>query len=87
MDWRLSDDAQLPDLATWGITEHHWMEFHEGLLGESYLNVIPDWIRDDYFSHFPSMDELTSRYRSVDWEYYLQHSSRWFDQWMVGIGL
>ncbi|CAN5529715.1 hypothetical protein BH23CHL4_BH23CHL4_02400 [soil metagenome] len=87
MDWRLSDDAQFPDLEAWGITEGNWAEFHEGFLGESYVDLVPDWIQDVYFSYFPTIDQLATLYLAVDWDYYVANSSGWYDEWLAGIGL
>ncbi len=87
MDWRLSDDAQFPDLDEWGITEGNWAEFHEGFMGESYVDLVPDWISDVYFNFFPTVEQLSTQYKSVDWDVYVEHSSAWYDEWLAGIGL
>lgn len=87
MDWRLSDDGQFPDLEEWGITEGNWAEFHEGFLGESYEGLVPEWIQDVYFSYFPTIDQLATQYKTVDWDYYVANSSTWYDEWLAGIGL
>ncbi|MEZ4499515.1 MAG: extracellular solute-binding protein [Thermomicrobiales bacterium] len=87
IDWRLSDDAQFPDLEAWGITEGNWAEFHEGFMGESYVDLVPDWIKDVYFKYFPTIEQLSTLYKTVDWEYYNQHAQEWYDKWLEGIGL
>lgn len=87
MDWRLSDAAQFPDLEIWGIDEGPWSELQEGLMGPSYEDAIPAWIADDYFDFFPTIDQLSTVYKGVDWEYYSEHSKEWFDKWLQGIGL
>ncbi|MGD9712194.1 MAG: substrate-binding domain-containing protein [Thermomicrobiales bacterium] len=87
MDWRLSDDAQFPDLEAWGITEGNWAEFHEGFMGESYVDLVPEWISDVYFNFFPTVDQLSTQYKSVDWNVYVENSSAWYDEWLAGIGL
>jgi hypothetical protein len=86
-DWRLSDDAQFPDLEAWGITEGNWAEFHEGFMGESYVDLVPDWISDVYYTYFPTIEQLSTQYKAVDWEYYNQHAQEWYDKWLEGIGL
>ena len=86
VDWRLSDDAQFPGLDSWNLSQREWGELHEGLLGPSYANAIPDWIRDDYNRFYPPFDEIASRYRQVDWEIYNRESPRWFQDWFDGIG-
>jgi spermidine/putrescine-binding protein len=87
IDWRLSDDAQFPDLDAWGISEGWWSELQEGLMGPSYEDAIPAWIKDVYFDYYPTIDQLSTVYKSVDWEYYNEHNQDWYDQWLQGIGL
>jgi spermidine/putrescine-binding protein len=87
VDWRLSDDAQFPDLEEWGITEGGWAELHEGFMGESYVDLVPDWIKDVYFNYFPTIEQLETQYLAIDWEYYNQHAQEWYDMWLQGIGL
>jgi spermidine/putrescine-binding protein len=87
VDWRLSDDAQFPNLEEWGITEGAWAELQEGFLGPSYEGLVPEWIEDVYFTYFPTIDQLSAQYLNVDWDYYAEHSSDWYDKWLEGIGL
>lgn len=87
IDWRLSDDAQFPDLNAWGITKGGWAELQEGFLGPSYQRDVPDWIKDVYFNYFPTVEQLSTNYKTVDWDYYAAHSKEWFDKWLQGIGL
>lgn len=87
VDWRLSDDAQFPDIEEWGITEGAWAELHEGFMGPSYEDLVPEWIEDVYFNYFPTIEQLNTQYLSVDWDYYAQNSSTWYDMWLEGIGL
>jgi spermidine/putrescine-binding protein len=87
VDWRLSDDAQFPDIESWGITEGAWAELHEGFLGPSYVDLVPDWIKDVYYTYFPTLEQLQTNYKTVDWDYYAQHSKEWYDAWLAGIGL
>jgi spermidine/putrescine-binding protein len=87
IDWRLSDDAQFPDLEAWGITEGNWAEFHEGFMGESYEGLVPEWIQDVYYTYFPTIEQLSTNYLSVDWEYYAQQAPTWHDYWNQRLGL
>jgi spermidine/putrescine-binding protein len=87
IDWRLSDDAQFPDIDSWGITKGAWAELQEGFIGPSYEGLVPDWIKDVYFTYYPTIEQLTTSYKSVDWDYYAEHSKEWFDAWLQGIGL
>jgi spermidine/putrescine-binding protein len=87
IDWRLSDDAQFPDVESWGITQGAWAELQEGFIGESYQDLVPEWIANDYFTYYPTIEQLSTNYKSVDWEYYAANSAAWYDQWLQGIGL
>ncbi len=87
VDWRLSDDAQFPDLDAWGISKGAWAELQEGFMGPSYVDLVPDWIKDVYFNFYPTVEQLESQYLGVDWDYYTQHSGDWYDEWLKGIGL
>ncbi|MCO5220143.1 MAG: extracellular solute-binding protein [Thermomicrobiales bacterium] len=87
IDWRLSDDAQFPDLESWDISEGAWAELQEGFMGESYQDLVPDWIADAYFDFYPTIEQLETQYLGVDWDYYTQHSGEWYDKWLQGIGL
>jgi spermidine/putrescine-binding protein len=87
IDWRLSDDAQFPDIDAWGITKGAWAELQEGFLGPSYEGLVPDWIKDQYFTYYPTIEQLSTQYKSVDWEYFSANSAAWYDEWLKGIGL
>jgi spermidine/putrescine-binding protein len=87
IDWRLSDDAQFPDLDAWGITEGAWAELQEGFMGPSYEGLVPDWIADVYFNFYPTTEQLAESYKSVDWDYYTANSADWFDYWNQKLGL
>ncbi len=85
IDWRLSDDAQFPG-ASWNISHGAWAELNEGMMGPSYENLIPDWFKADYFKYYPTLDQLKTSYKQVDWDYYAKNSPAWFDQYAKGIG-
>jgi spermidine/putrescine-binding protein len=87
IDWRLSDDAQFPDIDSWGITKGSWAELQEGILGPSYEGDIPDWFKDQYYNYYPTVDQLATLYKQVDWEYYAAHQKDWNDYWLQKIGL
>jgi spermidine/putrescine-binding protein len=87
IDWRLSNDAQFPDLETWGITEGAWAELHEGFMGESYQDLVPDWIADVYFNFFPTIEQLSTNYKPIDWNVYAEQSPDWYDYWLERLGL
>jgi spermidine/putrescine-binding protein len=87
VDWRLGDDAQFPDIDTWGITKGAWSELHEGFLGESYVDLVPDWIKDDYYTYFPTIEQLSANYKPVDWTVYAANKDAWIDYWNERLGL
>ena len=84
VDWRLSDDVQFP-AESWGIPPGHWAELHEGFIGESYTELIPEWFAEDYFTYYPTIEQLTTTFKAVDWAYYSEHSGEWFDYYSQGI--
>ncbi len=86
VNWRLSDEAQFPP-ASWNIEHGPWAELNEGILGPSYEGLIPDWFKADYYKYYPTLDQLETNYKSVDWAYYAAHVSEWMDYYSKGIGL
>jgi hypothetical protein len=56
-------------------------------MGESYVDLVPDWISEVYFNFFPTPEQLSTQYKSVDWAYYVENASAWYDEWLAGIGL
>jgi spermidine/putrescine-binding protein len=86
INWRLSDDGQFPG-EDWGIEHGPWAELNEGLLGPSYESLIPDWFKADYFTYYPTLDQLAKTYKSVDWAYYAAHSKEWMDYYSKRLGL
>jgi spermidine/putrescine-binding protein len=87
IDWRLGDDAQFPDIDAWGITKGAWAELQEGLMGPSYEKDIPDWIKADYYNFYPTIDQLSTNYKQVDWTAYNANSKDWFDYYSQKLGL
>jgi spermidine/putrescine-binding protein len=86
VDWRLSDDVQFP-AESWGLEHGPWAELQEGILGESYADLVPDWFKDDYFSYYPTPEQLATSYKTIDWDYYAAHVSEWMDYYSKGIGM
>ncbi len=80
IQWRTSDAGQLPNDA-WEISKPAWGEYHEGLLGESYTSALPQWVREDYFQVYPSVNDLNTLYRPIDWNYYAEHEAEWMAQY------
>jgi spermidine/putrescine-binding protein len=80
IDWRLSDDGQLPGDA-WGIPNNAWAEYVEGLMGPSYEQAIPAWIKPDFNKFYPPLADIKKVYKSVDWDYYAKHVDGWMKQY------
>jgi spermidine/putrescine-binding protein len=85
VNWRLSDEAQFPP-ESWGLENGPWAELNEGLLGPSYDDLVPEWFAEDYYSYYPTIEQLETSYKSVDWEYYAANAEAWMDAYSQGIG-
>ncbi|MFM8592773.1 MAG: PotD/PotF family extracellular solute-binding protein [Chloroflexota bacterium] len=85
INWRLSDDVQFP-AESWGLEPGPWAELQEGLLGESYVDLIPEWFANDYYNFYPTMEQLTEKYKTVDWNYYAANAPAWMYEYAKGIG-
>ena len=57
VNWRLSDEVQFPD-GELGPRAWAWAELKEGILGESYADLVPEWFAEDYFSYYPTVEQL-----------------------------
>jgi spermidine/putrescine-binding protein len=86
INWRLSDGVQFP-AEDWGIDNGPWAELQEGLLGPSYEGLVPEWFEEDYFSYYPTIDQLTQSYKAVDWEVYAANVEEWMDYYSERLGL
>jgi len=85
VNWRLSDDVQFP-AESWGLEPGPWAELQEGILGESYSELVPEWFGADYATYYPTIEQLTTNYKSVDWDYYAANVGEWMDYYAQGIG-
>jgi spermidine/putrescine-binding protein len=85
VNWRISDEAQFPP-DSWGLEHGPWAELNEGVLGESYAELIPEWFAEDYFNYYPTTEQLSTNYKTVDWDYYAEHVGEWMDAVSQGIG-
>ena len=85
VNWRLSDEVQFP-AESWGLEPGPWAELQEGILGESYEGLVPEWFAEDYFTYYPTIEQLTTNYKLVDWDYYAEHVGEWMDAYSAGIG-
>jgi spermidine/putrescine-binding protein len=86
VNWRLSDEVQFP-AESWGLDPGPWSELQEGILGESYADLVPEWFAEDYFSFYPTVEQLETSYKTIDWDYYAEHVGEWMDYYSQGIGM
>lgn len=84
INWRLSRDGQLPGEA-WGISNLAWGEYHEGLLGASYADAIPATFKENYFSIYPTVEQIQNLYKPIDWNYYATQEEAWMEQYAACI--
>ncbi|HXV98442.1 MAG TPA: extracellular solute-binding protein, partial [Anaerolineae bacterium] len=69
INWRLNPEVQFPN--DWGIEPGPWAELQEGFLGPSYSEeLIPDWIKDNYFEFYPTSQQIDELFLPLDWEAY-----------------
>lgn len=80
IQWRLSDDGQLPGDA-WQLPPNAWVEYNEGLLGPSYASAIPAWLQADYSKYYPAPDTIPQTYKPIDWGYVAQRTAEWQDRY------
>jgi spermidine/putrescine-binding protein len=77
INWRLSPEVQFPN--NWGIENGPWAELQEGFLGPSYSEeLIPAWIKDNYYDFYPTSQQIDELFLPLDWEAY----NGGFDTWM-----
>jgi ABC-type Fe3+ transport system substrate-binding protein len=68
MNWRLAPDVQFPN--AWPIDHGKWSELSEGFLGQAYTTLVPDWFKADYNTYYPTLDQIQSSFKSIDWAAY-----------------
>jgi ABC-type Fe3+ transport system substrate-binding protein len=84
MNWRLSPDVQFPN--AWPIDHGKWSELSEGFLGESYVNLVPDWFKADYNTYYPTLDQIKSSFKSIDWKAYNDSAKVFQDYYKQKLG-
>jgi spermidine/putrescine-binding protein len=84
MNWRLSPEVQFPN--KWPIEHGPWSELSEGFLGPDYVSQVPDWFAKDYFTYFPTLDQIQSSFQTVDWKAYNAGQKEWQDYYAEKIG-
>ncbi len=68
INWRLSPEVQFPN--AWPIDHGQWSELSEGFLGPDYEALVPDWFKADYFTYYPTLDQIKSSFKPIDWKAY-----------------
>jgi len=84
INWRLAPEVQFPN--DWPIEHGQWSELSEGFLGPDYVSHVPDWFAKDYFSYFPTLDQIKTQFKPVDWNAYNASSKEWQDYYATKIG-
>jgi spermidine/putrescine-binding protein len=83
INWRLSKEVQFPN--AWPIDHGPWSELSEGFLGPDYVDQVPEWFAKDYFSYFPTLDQIKT-FKTVDWPAYNAAQKEWQDYYASKIG-
>jgi spermidine/putrescine-binding protein len=84
INWRLSPEVQFPN--NWPIDHGPWSELSEGFLGPSYVSQVPSWFAADYFKYFPTLDQIQTQFKQVDWDAYNKSQKEWQDYYAQKIG-
>ena len=84
MNWRLAKDVQFPN--DWPIDHGQWSELSEGFLGPDYVDQVPDWFKADYFTYFPTLDQIKTGFKTIDWEAYNASSKVFLDYYAQQLG-
>jgi ABC-type Fe3+ transport system substrate-binding protein len=84
MNWRLAPDVQFPN--AWPIDHGKWSELSEGFLGPDYVSLVPDWFKTDYATYYPTLDQIKSSFKSIDWKAYNDSAKVFQDYYKQKIG-
>ncbi len=84
MNWRLAPDVQFPN--AWPIDHGKWSELSEGFLGPSYVSLVPDWFKADYNTYYPTLDQIQSSFKSIDWKAYNDSAKVFQDYYKQKLG-
>ncbi len=84
MNWRLAKDVQFPN--DWPIDHGQWSELSEGFLGPDYEDQVPDWFKADYFTYFPTLEQIQTGFKTIDWEAYNASSKIFLDYYAQQLG-
>jgi spermidine/putrescine-binding protein len=84
INWRLSPDVQFPN--SWPINHGQWSELSEGFLGPDYVSQVPDWFKADYATYYPTLDQIKTQFKPIDWDAYNASAKVWQDYYGSKIG-
>jgi len=84
INWRLDPSVQVPN--AWPINHGQWSELSEGFLGPDYVNLVPDWFKADYATFYPTLDQIKTNFKSIDWAAYNASAKVWQDYYASKIG-
>jgi spermidine/putrescine-binding protein len=84
MNWRLAKDVQFPN--AWPIDHGQWSELSEGFLGPDYVDLVPDWFKADYNTYFPTLDQIKSGFKTIDWPAYNASAKVFLDYYAQQLG-
>jgi spermidine/putrescine-binding protein len=85
INWRISSEVQFPN--DWGIEPGPWSELHEGFLGPGYpSSSIPDWFVDDYYTYYPSSEQISDLFIQMDWQAYTDGVDIWMNHYAERLG-
>jgi len=84
MNWRLAKDVQFPN--AWPIDHGQWSELSEGFLGPDYTGLVPDWFKADYNTYFPTLDQIKTGFKTIDWPAYNASSKVFLDYYSQQLG-
>ena len=84
INWRLDPSVQFPN--TWPIGHGQWGELSEGFLGPDYVSHIPDWFKADYYTYYPTLDQIKTSFKTLDWTAYNASAKDWQDYYASKIG-
>ncbi len=84
MNWRLAKDVQFPN--AWPIDHGPWSELSEGFLGPDYVDQVPDWFKADYATYYPTLEQIQSSFKQIDWAAYNASAKIFQDYYKQKIG-
>jgi len=84
INWRIDPSVQFPN--AWPINHGQWSELSEGFLGPSYVDLVPDWFKADYSTYYPTLDQIKTNFKQIDWAKYNAAAKVWQDYYAQKIG-